>query len=218
MGTLSLLLLAGCAPEDPAALPAVTCDDPDTVGVVDEPIDNAAAVGLCDGWCALRIESSVQLELPLTDAERNGLACVEVIEGSLGFSGEGAEGVPDVGLDRLRFVDGALGFNSLGSATGFQGLTSVQWVAADLFVVDTRFTDLAGLPALESLGGVSVFNNPQLVDISGLNQLAVVEAAVMISGNDCLPPEPIDALLARLGEDGYADAYIDSNGPCEGAR
>lgn len=219
---LPSLLLAGCAPAIPGAapggLPVGDCPA-DGIGVVEADLLSDDGSVPCEDLCDVTLVGNLTMQLPVTEAEAAALSCITAIEGTLNVVGEeGDPGGARIGLGALRRVEGNVLLGTSDTLEGLDGLGALAYISGDLSIIRTELVDIDGLDALVSLGSLGIFWNEHLEDVSGLSSLAEVQGTLTFSGNPCLPPEPAQALVDRLGDAAIGEVRLEIDGPCGGAR
>ncbi|MFN0217159.1 MAG: T9SS type A sorting domain-containing protein [Saprospiraceae bacterium] len=117
-----------------------------------------------------------------------GLNQLDSISGSLSIGGNA--GLNNLnGFDKLRFIGGTLfigdffgDFNS--SLTSLSGLENLKTISGGLHIFSNPLlSDLSSLDALSTISSLQIFSNPLLSDLSGLDSINTVAGDITITEN-----------------------------------
>lgn len=156
---------------------------------------NAALVDLT-GLGALEAVSDLELSDNPSLTSARGLASLRTVKGGLTLSGNAAladltalRGVKAVGAPGLEITAN----DSLGSVAGLEDLATVH-------------------------GDLVIASNSALASLDGLSGLSLVEGAVWVDDNACLPQSEVSELVEQLDQYEVQGSQVQrgNSGPCEG--
>ncbi len=95
-----------------------------------------------------------------------------------------------VGLTQAQCPQGNITFETQANINNFAALYPTCTEIADVLQIgtnsDSDITDLSPLNQITFIGGIGIFNNPNLVSLSGLENVILIEGHLNISDNDNL--------------------------------
>jgi hypothetical protein len=142
------------------------------------------------------LEGSLQVRHDVTDL--SPLSSLKVIEGSISGGGYQFKPFSLDALESLEVIGEDLHFLN-DNVTSFLGISKVHTVGGGLRLFEVpEIEDLRGLEKVATLGYLTISYNPKLRTLAGLDGLQVVKGDVRIGGNDLVPDEEVNALLARI--------------------
>ncbi len=86
-------------------------------------------------------------------------------------------------LSQIIFIEGNIELNGLMQLEDFSGLDNLQKISNSLRINNTAIVNLDKLSNLDTLGGLVIDNNPNILSISGLNQINFIYGSHRIINN-----------------------------------
>ncbi len=116
-----------------------------------------------------------------------------VLNGSIILQANDLSGAPSQdpivnleGLSQIIFIEGYLALTGLTGLTNLSGLNNLQKISNSLTLEETALTNINELANLDTLGGLFVNSNPNLVGLDGLNDVQLIYGSHEISNNPSL--------------------------------
>lgn len=87
------------------------------------------------------------------------------------------------GLSQIIFIEGDLELEGLMNLSNLSGLDELQKISNSLIINGTSLTDIEELDNLDTLGGLFVYENPDLTSLAGLNNVQFIYGSHEINSN-----------------------------------